>query len=70
MRLVEFVLPRTLIGPIPYLKDERKWFDDDVAQRYIDNGWVKCCETGEQKEPPTQSVKVVVKNSRSETRTK
>lgn len=45
-------------GPDTYRKGDQKSFDDDKAQQWIDIGWAKDPETGEQGErkPGAQAI--------------
>ncbi len=60
MRRVEITEKVLKVGRMEFHEGDTYSFDDEVAQQFIDLGWVKCCETGEQGERKPGSHKLEV----------
>jgi len=60
MRRVEIISEKLKLGRQAYFAGDRISLDDDVAQMVIEQGWGKCCETGEQGERKPGAVKLNV----------
>lgn len=60
MRRVEILEEKLKLGRQTFHKGDMVSLDDEVAQMTIEQGWAKCCETGEQNERKPGSVKLEV----------
>ena len=60
MKRVEITEDKLKLGRQTFVEGDRVSLDDEVAQMVIDQGWAKCCDTGEQGERKPGSVKLEV----------